>query len=227
MTLEAEKVCTLVERIGVLSDRGLLALQKTLEAAKPAETTAELVGLAKALAGIESKRRGLDDIEMVIPLRKTDQGLIADITPAKLLALLQQEPEQDEEHREQVDLLPVDKADEDKQIVFGEVLVPEKEDLHGSLISADEIERAAHLWLARFQDRGQQHDRIVNSKMEIFESYLAPTNLTIGGRKVKKGTWLLMLHVTDDALWKDVKDGKFTGFSMGGFARKVPAAKAQ
>ena len=43
-----------------------------------------------------------------------------------------------------------------------------------------------------------------------------------GGQKVKKGTWLLMYHVLDDALWKDIKSGKLQGFSMGGFARRKP-----
>jgi len=218
---DAEKVCTLVERLGALSDRGLLALQKTLAVAKPSEQTAELVTLAKSLAGVEAKRRRLEDVGLVIELQKTEQGLVADINPSDLLALVKDTAPAEDSGRH-VDLLPVEKADEEKRIVFGEVLVPEKKDLHGDKISAEEIERAAHRWLARFQDRGQQHDKIVNSKMEIYESYLAPAALTIGGRKVKKGTWLLMLHVTDDALWKDIKDGKFTGFSMGGFARRKP-----
>jgi HPt (histidine-containing phosphotransfer) domain-containing protein len=121
-----------------------------------------------------------------------------------------------------VELIAVEKQ-EDRRIVFGEVLVPETKDAHGDVIGAEEIERAAHLWLSRFQDRGVQHTKIANSKMELFESYIAPTRLTLGGRKVKKGTWLLMLHVLDDDLWKQVKKGEFTGFSMGGFARKVQA----
>lgn len=121
-------------------------------------------------------------------------------------------------------LLPVEKADADRRIVFGVVLEPNSVDSQGDTITAAEIEQAAHLWLARFQDRGLMHRRIVNSKIEIYESYIAPTNLTIGGQKVKKGTWLLMYHVLDDELWKQIKSGKLAGFSMGGFARRKPLA---
>jgi len=120
-------------------------------------------------------------------------------------------------------LLPVEKADEDRHVVLGVVLEPNSVDTQGDTISPDEIERASHLWLARFQDRGFMHRQIVNSKIEIYESYLAPVDLTIGGQKVKKGSWLLMYHVTDDALWAAIKRGDLTGFSMGGFARRVKA----
>lgn len=125
-------------------------------------------------------------------------------------------------------LLPVEKKADDRQIVLGVVLEPGTkkdgtvDDTQGSVISEMEIERAAHLWLARFQNRGLQHQKIINSKVEIFESYLAPADLRIGGQSIKKGTWLLMYHVRDAALWKQIKSGEIQGFSMGGFARKAP-----
>ena len=127
-----------------------------------------------------------------------------------------------------VPLLPVEKKSADKQSVLGVVLEPGTkrdgtvDDSQGSEIDASEIERAAHLWLARFQNRGLQHKKIVNSKVEIYESYVAPVNMTIGGRKIKKGTWLLMYHILDSDLWEQVKNGEIAGFSMGGFAKKRP-----
>lgn len=121
-----------------------------------------------------------------------------------------------------VKLLPVQKKDEDRNIVFGVVLEPDEVDAHGDTIDAQTIARAAHLWLARRQDRGLMHRRIINGKVEIYESFIAPAAFTINGQRVKKGTWLLMLHVLDAALWKDIKAGKMTGLSMGGFARKRP-----
>jgi hypothetical protein len=120
-----------------------------------------------------------------------------------------------------VRLLPVEKADEDRRIVLGVVLEPNSVDTQGDTISPDEIEHAAHRWLAKYQDRGFMHRQIVNGKIEIYESYLAPVNLTLGGQKVKKGTWLLMYHVLDDDLWSAIKRGDMTGFSMGGFARRT------
>jgi DNA adenine methylase len=122
----------------------------------------------------------------------------------------------------EVKLIPIDKkAPDDKQIAFGVVLEPNEVDSQGDIIPEAEIEKAAHLWLARYQDRGFMHDKIVNSKIEIYESYIAPTNLNINGQQVKKGTWLLMYHILDSELWKKIKSGEQTGFSMGGFARRV------
>jgi site-specific DNA-cytosine methylase/site-specific DNA-adenine methylase len=128
------------------------------------------------------------------------------------------------ENNLEVTLLPVSKAEEEQRIVFGVVLEPDTVDSQGDTISAEEIIRAARLWLARYQNRGIMHRRIVNSKLELYESYTAPVNFVLNGRKIKKGTWLLMYHVLDDAMWQDIKDGKLTGFSMGGRARRVPTA---
>lgn len=116
---------------------------------------------------------------------------------------------------------PEDLAKEDQRIVFGIVLEPDTVDAQGDTIGPEEIEQAAHKWLAKFQDRGYMHRRIVNGKVEIFESYLSPVAFSIGGQKVKKGAWLLMYHIKDDELWNQVKSGEITGFSMGGFARRT------
>lgn len=153
-----------------------------------------------------------------------DRMLPADIRDKLEKATVDVEVDEDVDDVAKIALLPVDKKAEemdDRHIVFGVVLEPNSVDTQGDTIKEEEIERAAHLWLARFQDRGLMHRRIVNSKIEIYESYIAPTNLTIGGQRVTKGTWLLMYHVLDEALWKDIKSGKITGFSMGGFARRV------
>ena len=56
----------------------------------------------------------------------------------------------------------------------------------------------------------------------MLESYLAPTDFTIGELAVRKGTWLLAVRVLSDELWERVKSGDLTGFSIGGSARRVP-----
>ena len=161
---------------------------------------------------------------MKIKLHVPDQSLVK----IRENGMQQSEDSATDSESRTVPLLPVEKQDQDKQIVAGVVLEPGTkrdgtvDDSQGSVISAEEIERAAHLWLARFQNRGLQHKRIVNSKIEIYESYVTPVNMTISGRKIKKGTWMLMYHVLDRALWKDIRKGKITGFSMGGFAKKKP-----
>lgn len=122
----------------------------------------------------------------------------------------------------EVRFLPIEKKEQDKQIVFGIVAEPDEVDSQRDTIREPVIEIAAHKWLARFQNRGVMHRRIVNSKIEIYESYIAPVDFDIGGEHVKKGSWLLMYHILDDKLWALIKSGKLTGFSLGGVGRRVP-----
>ncbi len=42
------------------------------------------------------------------------------------------------------------------------------------------------------------------------------------GTKVKKGAWLLAMHVLDGEVWRQVKAGEITGLSIGGSARRNP-----
>jgi len=62
----------------------------------------------------------------------------------------------------------------------------------------------------------------VNDQVKVLESYLAPTDFTIGDLTVRKGTWLLAVRVLSDELWDRVKTGDLTGFSIGGSARRIP-----
>jgi DNA adenine methylase len=68
------------------------------------------------------------------------------------------------------------------------------------------------------------HRLRVNGQVKVLESYLVPTDFTIGELAVRKGTWLLAVRVLSDELWERVKSGDLTGFSIGGSARRVPEA---
>lgn len=131
------------------------------------------------------------------------------------------------EDQDSVDVLrwlPITKAENatgDEQIVMGVVLEPDGVDAHGDTISAQEIEDAAHLWLAKFQNAGFMHSRLVNEKVELYESYIAPVDFDVNGEPVKAGSWILVYHILDPELWAAIKSGELTGFSMGGFARRV------
>ena len=117
-------------------------------------------------------------------------------------------------------------APDDERFVLGIVLEPEEVDAQKDIYSAAEIRTAAHRFMEDFQDVGLMHKMRVNGAVKIVESYLAPADLTVAGTHIKQGTWLLGVHVLSDALWEDVKDGKLTGFSIGGSARRVPDADA-
>jgi DNA adenine methylase len=116
---------------------------------------------------------------------------------------------------------PIAKADTERRLVTGMVLVPETVDAQGDIISAEAIEGAAHDFLARYNretELGVQH-KSFNGQAELVESFLAPVSYTLEGRMILQGTWMITVHVTDDATWEKVKEGAITGFSIGGTAK--------
>jgi site-specific DNA-adenine methylase len=110
----------------------------------------------------------------------------------------------------------------DERFVLGIVLEPEVVDAQGDIYSAEEIRAAAHRFMEDFGGLGLMHRLRVNGQVKVLESYLAPTDFTIGELAVRKGTWLLAVRVLSDELWERVKSGDLTGFSIGGSARRVP-----
>ena len=110
----------------------------------------------------------------------------------------------------------------DERYVLGIVLEPEVVDAQGDIYSADEIRAAAHRFMEEFGGLGLMHRLRVNDQVKVLESYLAPTDFTIGELTVRKGTWMLAVRVLSDELWDRVKSGDLTGFSIGGSARRVP-----
>jgi site-specific DNA-adenine methylase len=117
------------------------------------------------------------------------------------------------------------KAD-DEHFVLGVVLEPDEVDAQKDVYSAAEVRRAAHKYMAEFQNRGHMHKELVNTKVDILESYIAPTDFTVDGQDVKKGTWVMAVRVKDATLWTAVKSGGLTGFSIGGSANRQVDPKA-
>lgn len=110
----------------------------------------------------------------------------------------------------------------DLRYVLGVVLEPETVDGQGDVYSADEIRQTAWSYMKHFRNVGLMHKGLVNGKVALVESWIAPCDLSVAGTTIKTGSWLMGLHVADDLIWQDVKAGKLTGLSIGGFARKDP-----
>ncbi|MFH0902128.1 MAG: XkdF-like putative serine protease domain-containing protein [Pseudomonadota bacterium] len=120
---------------------------------------------------------------------------------------------------ERMDMVaPIVCADDEKRLVYGLVYAPDDEDTHGDSADADEIEAAAHGFMAS-RVVGLQHK--AKAPASVVESYIAQADMPLGKEQIKKGSWLVVLKIEDDNLWKAVKDGTFDGISMGGSARRV------
>jgi hypothetical protein len=117
--------------------------------------------------------------------------------------------------------VPILKSDGERQEITGVVLAPETVDAQGDIISADVIEKAAGDFLAGFNRStrlGFMHKQF-NRRFELRQSYIAPSDMSIGSRVVKAGTWIMVVKVLEDKIWEAIKAGKLTGFSIGGKAK--------
>ena len=116
----------------------------------------------------------------------------------------------------------VTKSSDEQRIAFGIVLEPDVTDLHKDTYTEEEVEKAAHFFMEEFQNMGVQHTQMVNNKVKILESYIAPTDLKIdipsGVIKIRKNTWLMKVRIVDTEIWNKVKAGDLTGFSIGAMA---------
>lgn len=117
-------------------------------------------------------------------------------------------------------LVQVLKADAEQQLVYGVILEPDTFDAHGDKVSAEEIEQAAHSYLVNSRIIGRQHMEKANA--QLVESNIAPVDYELNGAPVKQGSWVGVVKVLDPSLWQSVKEGKVTGFSIGGLAEKTP-----
>lgn len=107
----------------------------------------------------------------------------------------------------------------DKQICYGVVLEPDTEDLQGDIISAEEIEKTAHGYLKNARKVKDRH--VAKTDACPVESYIAPQDLffrsgPFGDQEVRKGSWVLGVHVSDPELWRKIESGDYEGFSVGG-----------
>ena len=109
----------------------------------------------------------------------------------------------------------VNKEDE-KQLVYGVVYEPNVPDAHNDMMDAEEIEKAAHRFLADYRNIDKQHD-FQSGYGEVVESYIAPQDFEIGGEVIKKGSWVLVTKANDET-WEAIKRGEITGYSMAGIA---------
>ena len=84
-------------------------------------------------------------------------------------------------------------------------------------MDADTIEKAAHGFMADYQQIDKQHDFTTNAG-KVVESYVAPVDMTIGETTITKGTWVLVTKATDE-MWESIQKGDFTGYSLAGTAQ--------
>ena len=105
------------------------------------------------------------------------------------------------------------KSDTTKQIVFGEVYVPDVKDTDGNFMTAETIEKMAHNFLANKKNFqiSKSHDGNTD-KGCVVESFIARE----GDPDFIAGSWVVGVHVPDTKIWEQIEKGELTGFSIEG-----------
>ena len=128
----------------------------------------------------------------------------------------------------QGEFLPVAKGQEWKQLIYGVVLEPNAIDSQDDFMLPHHVEKTAHNYLkkairgrssvAKLQ-HGAHPGGFSKTKASIVpvESFIAPVDFSYDGKEqIKKGSWVLAMHVEDPELWQDFLSGKYKAFSVGG-----------
>jgi hypothetical protein len=115
-----------------------------------------------------------------------------------------------------------DLVNNDKQIAYGIVYAPGIADAHGDAMTADEIEQLAYSFMKKnnLTDRiDSNHDgRSTGSYM--VESWIVKAGDPMFPNPRYIGAWALGIKVPNIELWKDIKSGKYAGYSFEAMARK-------
>ena len=114
---------------------------------------------------------------------------------------------------------PVIKVDSKRHVVTGHVLVANVVDLQNDYVTPETIGKAMESYMLSFQQVGEMHTEM-NPACSVVECYQATHDFVEEGQPVSVGDWVLSVKVFDEEVWKKVEAGEYTGFSIGGRARR-------
>ncbi len=104
-------------------------------------------------------------------------------------------------------------------LFYGVVYSPGEVDTQGDFTSADEIEKAAHDFLPNAV-MNIHHSQDLQD-VQVVESYIAPVDFNIDGQTIRKGSWVLVTRVLNEALKDAILKGEITGYSLEGTAARM------
>lgn len=178
----------------------------------------KMKGQARVSKGIRGRK--MTDLEMVNHLvSKWSDGISDDEAEELIKELDADDPDTEfSSHHE------ITKVDEDQRLVFGWASIGiDKnggiiEDRQGDILDdPDEIEKAAYDFVLNSRDGGEMHVRKGVSTLVESVVFTPEKTRAMG---IPDGTvptgWWVGFKVNDEAVWKSVKDGKYTMFSVHG-----------
>lgn len=110
------------------------------------------------------------------------------------------------------------KADDELQMVWGEVYAPNFPDSQGDFMTPDTIRKMAHDFMksGNLDSVDTNHDQKKNGSL-VVESFIARDN----DPDFIPGSWVVGIHIPEPTVWQLVKSGELNGFSMEGRGVRV------
>ena len=118
--------------------------------------------------------------------------------------------------------------DDDKRVVVGLALIPNKEiyrrqgDYEYNIVfSEDTVKKASHLYLKQLNNNNAtlEHEKDATG-ISVVESWIVEDvendKSKLYDLNATKGSWVVVMKVDNDEVWKDVKDGTYLGLSIEG-----------
>lgn len=162
---------------------------------------------------------------VIYPLNgdKVFKGIGPTIASVHVDKPLYEEDEEDEDKVKKDDLTfagAVTKIDSDKQLVFGWVTLSEVNgetvvDKQGDVISESAMEDMAHNYVLTCRTAGEMHEKVGVGKLVESIVFTKEKQKALGIDLGKSGWWC-GFQVTDKEVWKKVKDGTYSAFSIHG-----------
>lgn len=123
------------------------------------------------------------------------------------------------------DAARIAKTDDEKHLVFATVYEPDTVDSQGDFAEADEIEKAAHLFLGEYRQEfvDTEHNQRMNGSI-VVESFIKRGSVE-EYPDTKDGAWCVVIKVRDVDTWDKIKNGEIAGVSMFGSAMKTEVEK--
>lgn len=128
--------------------------------------------------------------------------------------------------------------DEDKRIVVGLALIPNKKiyrrkkDYEYNIVfSEDTVRKASELYLKSLKNNNTTLEhKTLTSGVSVIESWIVEDEKmdksNVYGLNATKGSWVVTMKVDNDAVWGDIKDKKYLGLSIEGiFSDNVGLSK--
>ena len=117
------------------------------------------------------------------------------------------------------------KTDDSLRLVWLIVTKPNELDTDLQWFPTDEVELMSYRYMVSYKlgEAGifEEHKTEL-SDIFIASSFLAPVDYTINDKIIRQGTWIVVLFIPNDTIWKKIQDRELVGASIRGPATLAP-----